>query len=303
MHRRGYTVIVVPPEGRRTRTLRVSGLLISICFILVCGLGAAGVYLGQEYTRLVNSYPDTSQLERDNLAYRSQILAFSEKIRALRSEMELLGQSNQKLRLALSSIHNKNGQVWTGQGGSVSEAETGPTADLRRNRQELIREMHQDLERLAERADMAEQIQQELQSSLETRKSILASTPSIWPAKGWVTSPFGWRRSPFSSRRELHKGMDIANRSGTPIKAPAAGVVAKVGWENGYGRVVVLHHGYGLTTKYAHLRKANVKPGQLIKRNQVIAKMGSSGRSTGSHLHYEVWLNGVPVNPTKYMVK
>ena len=117
-----------------------------------------------------------------------------------------------------------------------------------------------------------------------------------------MTSGFAYRRSPFTGRREFHKGLDIANRVGTPIIAPASGVVARTGREGGYGRTIVVNHGYGLSTRYAHLHRILVKPGQLISRGDKIALLGNSGRSTGSHLHYEVRLNSVPVNPSRYIL-
>ena len=132
---------------------------------------------------------------------------------------------------------------------------------------------------------------------------ILAATPSILPSRGWVTSGFGYRRSPFTGKREFHKGSGHCQPHRDPGPGPRPpGVVAKVGWENGYGRCITIHHGYGLSTKYAHLSKFLVKPGQSVKRGEKIAKMGSTGRSTGSHLHYEVRLNGVPTNPSRYIL-
>ncbi len=135
------------------------------------------------------------------------------------------------------------------------------------------------------------------------RKSLLASTPSIWPARGWVTSDFGIRTDPYTSERSMHRGLDIANEIGTPVFAPSDGVVIFDGTEGGYGNVLVLDHGYGVRTRYGHLNKILVKLGDKVKRGQQVAAVGNTGRSTGPHLHYEVRINGIPENPRKFILE
>jgi murein DD-endopeptidase MepM/ murein hydrolase activator NlpD len=138
--------------------------------------------------------------------------------------------------------------------------------------------------------------------TLEGQRNLLASTPAIRPSSGWMTSRFGYRTSPFTGRKEFHKGVDIANRKGTAILATADGIVSFAGQKGAMGNIVVIDHGHGLVTRYAHLSKALKKRGEAVKRGDIIAQMGNSGRSTGPHLHYEVQLNGVPVNPAKYIL-
>jgi murein DD-endopeptidase MepM/ murein hydrolase activator NlpD len=117
-----------------------------------------------------------------------------------------------------------------------------------------------------------------------------------------MTSRFGRRVSPFTGRKELHKGVDIANRKGTAVLATANGVVSYAGKKGTMGNILVIDHGHGIVTRYAHLSKALKKRGEKVKRGDIVAQMGNSGRSTGPHLHYEVHLNGVPVNPAKYIL-
>ena len=131
---------------------------------------------------------------------------------------------------------------------------------------------------------------------------MLAHTPSLWPTKGWVSSRFGQRVSPFTNEREFHKGLDISTSKLSPIIAPADGVVSSVRWDHGYGKILTINHDYGLKTKYAHLEDSLVKKGQYVKRGQKIALVGATGRTTGPHLHYEVHLNGAPVNPLRYIL-
>lgn len=130
----------------------------------------------------------------------------------------------------------------------------------------------------------------------------LATTPSIWPTSGEVTSGFGWRNSPWGDGSELHPGIDIANSMGTPIFATADGVVVQCGWSGGYGNIVQIDHGNGIETIYGHNSRIVVNPGQSVKKGQVISYLGSTGRSTGPHVHYEVRVNGTAVDPIRFLV-
>jgi murein DD-endopeptidase MepM/ murein hydrolase activator NlpD len=137
--------------------------------------------------------------------------------------------------------------------------------------------------------------------SLSGSLADVAFAPSLWPVQGPITSSFGEREDPFNGEGAFHKGVDISAAYGTPIHASADGVVENAGMENGYGREVVIDHGHNMKTLYAHLSGFTVTSGQTVSRGQVIGYVGRSGRSTGSHLHYEVQLHGTPVNPHKYL--
>jgi murein DD-endopeptidase MepM/ murein hydrolase activator NlpD len=127
--------------------------------------------------------------------------------------------------------------------------------------------------------------------------------PSLWPINGVLRSSYGSRMDPFSGEGAFHKGVDLSSPRGTPVHVTADGVVRKTEWEGGYGRLVVVDHGNGIETYYAHLSQFQVIPGQEVRKGQVIALTGGSGHATGPHLHYEVRLGGVPVNPYKYLAK
>ena len=133
------------------------------------------------------------------------------------------------------------------------------------------------------------------------QRAKMSAVPSGWPVKGWITAGFGSRIDPFSGSLSFHEGVDIANDKGTPIRATADGVVNYASFERGYGNVVILNHANGYTTRYGHMQRYVVAPGEHVKKDQTIGYLGSSGRSTAPHLHYEVRLNGVAVNPTKYL--
>ncbi|MEZ4278022.1 MAG: M23 family metallopeptidase [Myxococcota bacterium] len=140
-----------------------------------------------------------------------------------------------------------------------------------------------------------------LLDQLEDKQDKLASSPSIWPSKGWLTSRFGPRVSPFTGRRQMHAGLDIAAASGTPIVAPARGRATFVGNKGPLGRALVIDHGFGVKTTYGHTAEIFVKAGETVERGQKIAAIGNSGRSTGPHLHYVVEVNGTPRNPLDYI--
>jgi len=143
----------------------------------------------------------------------------------------------------------------------------------------------------------------ELTRLLENRQEEMAAHPSIWPVRGWIASPFGRRVDPYTHRWKLHEGVDIAGRFGTPVVASADGAVASVDRDPaGYGRFVLLNHGATVETLYGHLAQVIVQPGAAVRRGDVIAYMGSSGRSTGPHVHYEVRVAGVHHDPLDYML-
>ncbi len=134
------------------------------------------------------------------------------------------------------------------------------------------------------------------------RNEVAQATPSIWPAMGWLTSGFGSRKDPFTGRPDAHSGLDISGHTGDPVYATADGRVATAARTGDYGNLVVIDHAFGLTTRYGHLSKIAITAGTDVKRGHVIGYVGSTGRSTSSHLHYEVWANGRPVNPLKLLV-
>lgn len=195
--------------------------------------------------------------------------------------------------------------------GNVAEQDTvffkGPSPDEMAG--EVAAEQARDYASLAIRIDTAvqdvgirEQGVLELWESLSERQNLLAATPSIKPVRGWFTSKFGYRISPFTSKPVMHAGLDVAASPGSPIYAPADGIVSFAGYDPGYGKLVSIDHGYGVVTRFGHTSQIYVELGQKIKRRDIIAAVGSTGRSTGPHLHYEVRVNDVPVDPSNYIL-
>ncbi len=227
----------------------------------------------------------------------------SEEMKGLNDQLQRMQKLDRKLRL-LASLEptTESSKPLLGLGGPNTKASSGEDVIIADSLSTLIETMRQELAKLKEATGRQEESFHELVSAFHDLKSLLAYTPSIWPVRGWVTSGFGRRVSPFTGKRSLHTGMDIASRKGALVVAPADGVVARVVTEYDFCKLLEIDHGYGLKTRYGHNSHVLVRAGQRVERGDPIARVGNTGRSTGSHLHYEVHLNGVPVNPKRYIL-
>jgi len=163
----------------------------------------------------------------------------------------------------------------------------------------VVDDIQRQINQLQVEIELRRQSQEVVRNLLNDQVSLSRATPKGWPTKGWLTSYFGMRKSPFTGRRVMHEGLDIAANVGTPVVATADGVVARVKYSPGYGKMIIIDHGYGYRTVFGHNSKILVKAGQRIKRGDIVAKVGNTGQSTGPHLHYELRLNGVPIDPRK----
>jgi len=240
-------------------------------------------------------------LEREVADQRAQIQAFAKKIGTLKSDIIALHEFEKKIRVIANVERPANQDAVFGIGGSMPE-NLDTKLPLTEKHNSLLRQMHAQVEHLHEASAVQKDAFEELHKYLESQKSLLASTPAIQPTTGWLSSGFGYRISPFTGLKEFHQGIDIATRMGTAIIAPADGTVTFTGTKGGLGKCMVIKHGYGMVTRYGHLKKYLVKRGTRVKRGDKIALVGNTGRSTAPHLHYEVHLNGIPVNPVKYIL-
>jgi murein DD-endopeptidase MepM/ murein hydrolase activator NlpD len=164
-----------------------------------------------------------------------------------------------------------------------------------------IKSIESDFASLTDKIAAQKKVITESMGPIKNKLAYLKAKPSIMPVTASITASFGYRKNPFTSRgSEFHKGTDFAASYGKTVAATGDGIVMFAGWNAGYGKMVIISHGYGITTLYAHNSKLLVKQGDKVKKGQAISKVGNTGRSTGTHLHYEVKLNGKNVNPTKY---
>ena len=149
--------------------------------------------------------------------------------------------------------------------------------------------------------DALENRLQLVRNNVEHGKALAAATPSIWPAHGWLTDAYGFRRDPFTGDPDFHPAVDISADRGRPVYATAAGTVRSAGRSGAYGNLIEIDHGFGLMTRYGHLSSFRVKQGDRVTRGKLIGQVGATGRATGTHLHYEVWADGKPVNPLRLL--
>ena len=297
------TVMIFPDEGTdRVKRLCFPRFFIwFFVFALAGSLGLAG-YWFHRYQGAMMLTPVYQTDDNLNNRHQAQIAAFAQRLEELNGQVGRLQGFNERLRMMANLGKPSQKDDIFGVGGREG-ASSGPGVRLSATSAERrLQVLQRDLDRLSAESETERQLQRHLAKFLQDRRSILASTPSLWPVRGWVTSGFGMRISPFGKGRKFHSGVDISTRRGTPITAPAGGVVTFAGWEGGFGRMLAINHGHGIVTRYAHLQKFKVKLGQKVERGQAIALVGNTGRSTGPHLHYEVLLSGVPTNPMHYIL-
>ncbi len=294
------TILFVPDGARGVRQLRIPRFLLtfSALFLIACTVFISLVL--KDYRAMKSQMIRLSRLEKEAVHHREQSLLLAQRIQEMTRKMDQLNELDRKLRIMVNLEPPEEDSV-DGMGGP-DPLSLSPRSVLQKGRTDLIRSMHHTLDNLGREIAFGKKEKRDLIKFLESQKMLLACTPSIWPAKGWLSSRFGYRISPFTGEKEFHRGIDISGRINSPVLAPADGMVSAVFYDYGYGRVVTITHGYGLETLYGHLQKVLVKKGQFVKRGETIALLGNTGRSTGPHLHYEVHLNRVAVNPLRYIL-
>ena len=303
-----YTLLIIPHKKKESvkRFLatpfhfRLTGIL-SVVFLCLFG------YCAIDYLTIKLEQMELENLRQMASTQQEQIGTLEEKISYFEKKLDDLKQIDEKIRTMASGLTGSRGKTTSkaaskdvapareqlrGIGGPMPADEMGP---------DKLRMLNHHMDRLLEDASARERSLAELQEYLRTQRSLAAVTPSIWPVSGWVTSEFGRRTNPFGRRAEFHTALDIATKLGAPVQAPADGIVANVEKRPDMGLMIQVEHGRGIQTLYAHLFRSVVSKGQVVKRGEVIGYVGNSGRSTGAHLHYSVSLNGVYVNPRKYL--
>ncbi|MCP4113334.1 MAG: M23 family metallopeptidase [Desulfobacteraceae bacterium] len=302
------TLFVMSNSGTPVKNITISKAFIffTILFVITC-MGAAG-YGVYDYLNIKKQLSENREL-KDTVSFRmeqivilrKQIRNFAGEINSLKSKILGLNNFEKQIRIIANLDDSDGNNDLFGVGGSIPE-DLDANIDISEKHNSLIREMHNQVEQL----DMATTTQEEgfesLIKELDGQKNLLASTPAIRPVRGVLTSKFGRRRSPFTGLKEFHKGLDIANRRGTPVVATADGTVTFAATKGFLGKLVTVNHGHGMVTNYGHLDKILKKSGEKVKRGDIIGTVGTSGRTTGPHVHYEVRISGMPVDPEKYIL-
>lgn len=333
VERKTITFLIVSNRSGKTRkyVLPVAWLKAAVAFgvvaLLLCSMAVV------DYAGLLVQSVQVKRLKADNARLESQFQLVEGKLNALEKGLERIKSFSTKLRMitnmedpdrtlklavgpvagndrALEAIHVPIDEREPASEVAEEDAPFFQTPPLDISRGELAVEKGRDFASLSIRIDeavrevgMREQNILELWESLSGRQNVLRATPSLKPARGWYTSRFGYRVSPTSGHATMHAGLDIAAAPGTPVYAPADGVVSFAGYDSGYGKLVSIDHGYGVVTRYGHNSKVFVTVGQRLARGDLISAVGNTGQSTGPHLHYEVRINDVPVDPANYILE
>jgi len=297
-----YTIMVIPSHDSGARRFAISRVAVVLAFLLILSLLGTSSYLIYDRVTLEHSLSRLEPLQERVQAQRSVLERMGERVREMDQNLVRLRKLEEQLRI-MASLKPAERGTDLGVGG-VNRTDLLDRMDkLPENEKLVVGRLSRQFLDMERRATVQEDAFKEIIGVFRDKRVLLAHTPSILPTKGWVTSVFGQRRSVFTGGSEFHAGLDIVARVGTPITAPADGVVITSGRESGYGNIVEIRHMQGIVTRYAHNHRNLVRVGQKVHRGDAISEVGSTGRSTGPHLHYEVRLNGVAVNPLLYIVE
>lgn len=297
-----FTIMIIPHSDRDTLAFNIPLVAVqAIGLGMIIGIAAVVVFAFsyQNVKHKMETYRDGFS---EYTSLRDQVDYFAKKTDDLQQKMKTLEQLDREIRTILKndpavSKINKQGTRPSDATAASRGTEYGSNRFVSA-RENMLRSLETMEQQMVERQQSLE----EVKGAILERQARLNATPSIWPVKNpRITSHFGYRRSPYSRRIEFHHGMDMATYYGAPVYAAHEGKVTFAGWRAGYGRTVVISNRFGFTTLYGHASQLLVKTGETVKKGQVIANVGNSGRSTGSHLHYEVMVNGQLKNPKDYL--
>jgi murein DD-endopeptidase MepM/ murein hydrolase activator NlpD len=294
------TLMIVPGQAGAIRRFHVPRLWLKRASIGGAVFALLLCVLSVDYVRARIRLVELDRLRVETAEQKEELQDYAQRMEAISERLGQIDQFQRKLRV-ITNLDAADPLPLPGIGGTDGALlDSEDVAWMSRTkRREAIQ---QGLETLADAADAQQDSLTGLIAHLEDQAVRLVHTPSISPTHGWITSSFGYRTDPYTGGRALHKGIDIAGRMGTPILAPADGQVVYAAQKRSLGLAVKLRHGYGIETVYGHMSEMLVKSGETVKRGQQLGMMGSTGRSTGPHLHYAVLVNGKAVNPHNYIL-
>jgi murein DD-endopeptidase MepM/ murein hydrolase activator NlpD len=305
--------MVIPERTRRVHKVVIPFFFLKLGMVLVSLCTVFLFIIGIDYVHVLGRMAENKQLKGENFKLRQEIQVIKNKVDSMESTVERVRNYAKKLQILTGQPGKATAELLLGpsdttngekdfdrepSSGSEDHSSLSPNENEESGHSRFA--LNERVDRLEKTGFEAESDLSRLQVYLLAKSAIASATPSLVPISGWISSPYGWRRHPIQGTFRLHAGIDIAAEPGTPVRAPASGMVIFSGFREGYGKCVVIDHGYGIRTLFAHLLKIFVNTGIRIKRGDIISQVGSTGMSTGPHLHYEVRKNGVPVNPVSF---
>jgi murein DD-endopeptidase MepM/ murein hydrolase activator NlpD len=302
MKKKYFTFLYVPSQNTGLKTIRIPKWLALAFALAISALAVATATTVLRHSSRAADAHRLSQLEKENEVLRGQLAEFGSDIDQLKRQVDQNFDFQRKARL-LASLDPLGDDVTEVGVGGPNSGYTESVSTLDPETRANVTSLKDDVEKLIRQAKLQSESYQDILSQLSDSEKLLGATPSIRPVPvGFVSSRFGRRMDPFTGRSTRHMGVDYSARLGTPIFATADGIVTYAGKWADFGLVVEISHGYDFVTRYAHTSKVLVKKGQRVKRGDVIARVGSTGRSTATHLHYEVLYKGQRVNPLAYVL-
>ena len=314
---RKLTIVFIPEDAKSSRQIHVPRAIMRL--IAVLGIATAGLsgYFLLDYIQLRAIRETYYRLNAENQGLKGEARLLMGNLDEVKRSLRRVQDYSAKLaditKLKVMRVSKKTGigplsadefqSATNAQQQEAAQAKPEEYVPLGVNLDNLaFRPVFSRLTGLGREANQSALDLQHLLSTLSQQKSLLSAIPSATPLNGWIASGFGPRISPFTGERVMHFGLDVASPIGTPVYAPADGVVIFTGAKEGFGNFIMIAHGYGIVSRYGHNAQNLVQPGQTVKRGEQIATVGMTGRATGPHLHYEIVVDGRPVNPKKFIL-
>lgn len=331
-----YTIMIVPHSNTAIKSIPFSQWLVKGLAVFCVATVLVVSYLALSYLNLQNTLAENEELKTVNDVQAQEIRELQKTTQEALMKLEEIIETDSRVRelvgLKEATDESKTPSRSNGQGGPGSSLDRGvqtlsivnsdilqnfvipSTFEIPENSRQFVYNLDENpdlntIEKIKEDLQLINRVVEEqkivlarLEEDVEERLDYLEAIPNGWPVQGRITDKYGWRKNPFNKKKmEFHEGLDIAASYGTPVKAAGGGRVTFVGWKPAYGYTVVIRHGYGYVSQYAHNSKINVKVGQEVKRGDVIARVGSTGRSTGPHVDFRIQYNGAWIDPLKIL--
>jgi murein DD-endopeptidase MepM/ murein hydrolase activator NlpD len=291
------SIMLIEESHNQVRQFSLPEPLFAAILIFLVVAGSALGWIIYDYRILKPKMGELLKAQNLSLQHKSEIAYLGQRIKVIRQKLEELDGYDQKLRTIARIATGDEGKSLVGVGGSDSRS--SDTGAIKTEQQDNM-VGSEDLQK--GEGNISKQEKGAFFHFIETWTPILFTTSTLGPGSGWVCSEFGSRAAPFGGSREFHKGVNIATRSNARVLAPADGIVTSVDWREGYGRRVVVAHGFGLVSIFAHLGKVFVAKGDRLGQGEPIGLAGGTGGSAGPYVHYEIHFYGVPVDPQQYML-